>query len=378
LDGETLSGCGVRVKLGFGKSMPTNCVWLHGISESLSEKTLGRQCARFGPVVDLAVDRERCNCLVFYDSIDCAQIAVTDLKGRLLNGRRLQVDFASRECQNSFLEKLDAVQTDGNKSNAWENSSTTSVRSRLGPIGTAANWNATNDDIELRLSYGDHRDRQPANTCPATNTTGIANATSGAGTGSVRGGSIAMLGPANNVAANSRRPLCAGSPSPVTSSLVPPTNSANWSATNSCERIRNRCEFVNQRSNSVSANNSRSRYEDDFGAEPIESDGYEEFGPPTQPHHHSANHHGSHMNSSSSVTREHHHRRLEYRESESRARSFSPCDKDITLRHDDKVYASKADEYAAKERYAFYSNFFLISSLNFCLIRIFCLFCKPD
>uniref|UniRef100_T1JRP0 RRM domain-containing protein n=1 Tax=Tetranychus urticae TaxID=32264 RepID=T1JRP0_TETUR len=103
LDGENLGAN--RIKLGFGKSMPTNCVWLHGISESTSDKCLFRQCSRFGTVVSLTVDRERGKCLVCYESVESASNAVTDLKGRLFNGRRLQVDFASRECQKLFFEK---------------------------------------------------------------------------------------------------------------------------------------------------------------------------------------------------------------------------------------------------------------------------------
>lgn len=394
LDGETLTGCGARVKLGFGKSMPTNCVWLHGISELLSEKTLGRQCARFGPVVDLAVDRERCNCLVFYDSIDCAQIAVTDLKGRLLNGRRLQVDFASRECQNSFLEKLDSTPTDLNKSNsAWESSSNTSVRSRLGPIGSSnqsSTWNA--DDVEMRSSTGssyvDHRaDRSIAcagngpgtsvignnngscnnpNSAAGNNGTSAMNSGSiggarGAGSSSIGLSSVAMLASGVNTNRRTSNLQCtSGSPNTVSSSLVAPNNSSgSWSTArtgSSGPGTANVGFGSGSRSNSANNSGSRSRYEDDFGAEPIESDGYDEFGPPA--HHHSQHHHTTnshhHLNSSSAaanIGRDHHHRRIEYRESDNRARSFSPCDKEISARLDDKAYSVKNDDYVSKERY---------------------------
>ncbi|XP_074603630.1 uncharacterized protein LOC141857105 [Brevipalpus obovatus] len=103
LDGEKLGSN--RIKLGFGKSMPTDCVWLHGIPESMSEKCLNRHCSRFGPVKELFIDHKRGKGLVFYDNVESAQIAVTDLKGRLLSGRKIQVDFASRDCQNLFFEK---------------------------------------------------------------------------------------------------------------------------------------------------------------------------------------------------------------------------------------------------------------------------------
>lgn len=59
-----------RVKLGFGKSMPTNCVWLHGVADTVAEKFLARHMSRFGHVSYAAVDRERCNGLVFYDQVN--------------------------------------------------------------------------------------------------------------------------------------------------------------------------------------------------------------------------------------------------------------------------------------------------------------------
>jgi RNA recognition motif-containing protein len=105
LDGEQVGN--TRVKLGFGKSMPTNCVWLHGVAESVAEKFLARHMSRFGHVSYAAIDRERCNGLVFYDQVSCAQAAVQELRGRALAGRKLQVDFASRECQAHFFELID-------------------------------------------------------------------------------------------------------------------------------------------------------------------------------------------------------------------------------------------------------------------------------
>ena len=67
LDGEQVGN--TRVKLGFGKSMPTNCVWLHGVAETVAEKFLARHMGRFGHVSYAAIDRDRCNGLVFYDQV---------------------------------------------------------------------------------------------------------------------------------------------------------------------------------------------------------------------------------------------------------------------------------------------------------------------
>lgn len=105
MDGEHLGTN--RIKLGFGKSMPTNCVWIDGISDNVSENHLTTQFSRFGPVSQVAIDRERKLALVFFEQIQYAQLAVKEMRGVTLRGRKLQVDFASRECQDAFFDKLE-------------------------------------------------------------------------------------------------------------------------------------------------------------------------------------------------------------------------------------------------------------------------------
>lgn len=107
MDGEHLGSN--RIKLGFGKSMPTNCVWIDGISDSVSENHLTTQFSRFGPVQQVSVDRERKLALVFFEQIQYAQSAVKEMRGVTLRGRKLQVDFASRECQDAFFDKVEKV-----------------------------------------------------------------------------------------------------------------------------------------------------------------------------------------------------------------------------------------------------------------------------
>lgn len=105
LDGENLGAN--RIKLGFGKSMPTMCVWLDGIVDTVSEKFLSRTFSRYGPVSFAAIDREKGHALVYFDSLECAQHSVAEMRGRVLGGKKLQVDFASRECQTSFFDKIE-------------------------------------------------------------------------------------------------------------------------------------------------------------------------------------------------------------------------------------------------------------------------------
>ncbi|XP_021700433.1 protein split ends isoform X4 [Aedes aegypti] len=105
MDGEHLGSN--RIKLGFGKSMPTNCVWIDGIADAVGEGYLRSQFDRFGAVSQVTIDRERKLALVFFEQVQCAQTAVKEMRGATLRGRKLQVDFASRECQDAFFDKLD-------------------------------------------------------------------------------------------------------------------------------------------------------------------------------------------------------------------------------------------------------------------------------
>lgn len=73
----------------------------------MSEKYLNMQFHQFGPITQVVVDRERGQALVFFDQLNCAQAAVKEMRGVVLRGRRLQVDFASRECQETFYEHLE-------------------------------------------------------------------------------------------------------------------------------------------------------------------------------------------------------------------------------------------------------------------------------
>ncbi|XP_076626956.1 uncharacterized protein LOC143344622 isoform X6 [Colletes latitarsis] len=81
----------------------------------MSEKYLNMQFNQFGPISQVVVDRERGHALVFFEQISCAQAAVKEMRGAALRGRRLQVDFASRECQETFYEHLERQGIAGEK-----------------------------------------------------------------------------------------------------------------------------------------------------------------------------------------------------------------------------------------------------------------------
>lgn len=105
MDGEHLGNN--RIKLGFGKSMPTNCVWVDGVTDSVNEKYLTLQFDSFGPITQVIIDRDKGQALIFYEQVITAQAAVNKMRGVNMRGRKMQVDFASRECQESFYEHLE-------------------------------------------------------------------------------------------------------------------------------------------------------------------------------------------------------------------------------------------------------------------------------
>ena len=71
--------------------MPTNCVWLDGIASTVTEKYLGKHFGRFGPVNYAIIDRSRGLALVYFDTVDYAQHAVNEMRGRVVVGKKLQV-----------------------------------------------------------------------------------------------------------------------------------------------------------------------------------------------------------------------------------------------------------------------------------------------
>jgi RNA recognition motif-containing protein len=71
--------------------MPTVCVWLEDISDTVSEKSLAQQFSRQGVVTSTYIDRKTGRGLVFFETVDQAQRAVLEMRGRTIKDRRLQV-----------------------------------------------------------------------------------------------------------------------------------------------------------------------------------------------------------------------------------------------------------------------------------------------
>ncbi|TMS19651.1 Msx2-interacting protein [Larimichthys crocea] len=106
MDGEYLGSN--RLKLGFGKSMPTTCVWLDGLATSITEQYLTRHFCRYGHVVKVVFDRLKGMALILYNNTDFAQAAVRETKGWKIGGNKIKVDFASQESQMAFYRSMQA------------------------------------------------------------------------------------------------------------------------------------------------------------------------------------------------------------------------------------------------------------------------------
>ncbi|KAM3622492.1 uncharacterized protein V6R79_025766 [Siganus canaliculatus] len=106
MDGEYLGSN--RLKLGFGKSMPTTCVWLDGLAASITEQYLNRHFCRYGHVVKVVFDRLKGMALILYNNTDFAQAAVRETKGWKIGGNKIKVDFASQESQLAFYRSMQA------------------------------------------------------------------------------------------------------------------------------------------------------------------------------------------------------------------------------------------------------------------------------
>ena len=105
-NGDSVRLRGQKLKLGFGKSQANNCIWLASLTDSVSESFLRRQFGRFGKITQILIDRKKWRALIYFDNIEAAQNSVTEIKNRGLVNKKVQIDYASRECQQHFVNDL--------------------------------------------------------------------------------------------------------------------------------------------------------------------------------------------------------------------------------------------------------------------------------
>ncbi|KAA3679585.1 uncharacterized protein DEA37_0005555 [Paragonimus westermani] len=93
------------VKLGFGKSQPTNVVWLDNLP-TVTEAFLTRQFGRYGHLTHVVLDRKSSRALLYFDTVEMAQRALNETRNRAFLGRKVQLDYAGYECQVAFMRRL--------------------------------------------------------------------------------------------------------------------------------------------------------------------------------------------------------------------------------------------------------------------------------
>lgn len=89
--------------------MPTNCVWVDNLADTVQEKFLFRQFNRYGPVSNMVIDRERGKALIFFSSLESAQFALSEMRNRILNGQKIQV--ISQTCIGMIAVKTNIQQS---------------------------------------------------------------------------------------------------------------------------------------------------------------------------------------------------------------------------------------------------------------------------
>ena len=71
--------------------MPTNCVWIDCVADTVKENFLCRQFGRYGPVSHSVVDRTKGRALIYFDDMENAVYSVGEMRGRVINGKKIQV-----------------------------------------------------------------------------------------------------------------------------------------------------------------------------------------------------------------------------------------------------------------------------------------------
>lgn len=146
-----------RVKVGFGKVSPINTIWVGGLG-GLNEQQVDRHFGRYGRVTKVMMNRTKEQALVSFDSVESASIAQGEMKGRSMFGRRVRVEFVSRDSRQLFYDALQRPVPSDNNSRRYEPSSPRS-RGRGGASGYYENrWDRSRGGRgNMRRDVSNHR-----------------------------------------------------------------------------------------------------------------------------------------------------------------------------------------------------------------------------
>ena len=102
--------------MGFGKSQPTNVLWLDELPLNTNESVIRSFVTRLtnllsNEILDIYVDNETTQCLIYFADTVAAQTAISSIRGKKLDSKRIQIDFASRV----FLTKFSDIIQEANQ-----------------------------------------------------------------------------------------------------------------------------------------------------------------------------------------------------------------------------------------------------------------------
>jgi RNA recognition motif-containing protein len=104
-------------QFGFGKNQPTNVLWLDELPSSITEPDLRALLTRLtnasaGQLLDIYIDyrtglkNPTAQSLVYFNDVIAAQNAIDLIRGKRLDSKRIQVDFASKVFVTTFSDLI--------------------------------------------------------------------------------------------------------------------------------------------------------------------------------------------------------------------------------------------------------------------------------
>ena len=113
--------CFCFLQMGFGKSQPTNVLWLDELPLNITEVNIRSFVTCLTnllstEILDIYIDNENhqksqlAQCLIYFTDTVAAQTAINSIRGKKLESKRIQVDFASRV----FLTKFSDIIQEAN------------------------------------------------------------------------------------------------------------------------------------------------------------------------------------------------------------------------------------------------------------------------
>ena len=132
-----------RLKLGYGKSFHSSCICIGNFKEIFCDlKAIEKYLNKYGQVKKMVQDHEQKTALCFFETREEANKAVDDLKAKMINGRRVEVELASRDFQTYFMEHKIAKPNETNSHGR----------------GRSGSWMSANSvDYDERSSYDRNR-----------------------------------------------------------------------------------------------------------------------------------------------------------------------------------------------------------------------------